>query len=125
MIEWKVEDKQLMDEISTLMGINKSVIQEVFEYQLINLVEKFSRDPLKATTVRLPLIGELYLKYTDDTELQDGSIQTNFNSFISLSDNLKKMLSKTIDESPTDGDSELDNILQEKIEAAIFSSLES
>jgi hypothetical protein len=125
MIEWDIEDKHLIEEISALTGLTKLVIQEVFEFQFINIIERFSKDPLRATTIKLPLVGELYVKYTDDDEQPDGSIKTNFNSFISLSQTLKSTLAKIISDSPEDTSTVVDQLLQEKIDNTIFSSLES
>jgi hypothetical protein len=123
-IEWTLDDKHLIEEISAMTGINKSVIQEVFEFQLINLVEKFSRDPDKAMTVKLPLIGDLYIKHQDDDQLADGTIKTNFNSFISLNHVLKSTLAKIIDTPPSETTTVLDDLIQDKIDNTIFSSLE-
>jgi hypothetical protein len=125
MIDFTLEDKHSIEEVSALTGINKSVIQEVYEFTFINIVEKFSRDPEKAMTIRLPLIGDLYIKYSDDEEQSDGSVKTNFNTFISLSQNLKSTLSRIIDDSPSDTSTVIDELIQEKIDSTIFSSLES
>jgi hypothetical protein len=125
MIDFTLEDKHSIEEVSALTGINKSVIQEVYEFTFINIVEKFSRDPEKAMTIRLPLIGDLYIKYSDDEEQSDGSVKTNFNTFISLSQNLKSTLSRIIDDSPSDISTVIDELIQEKIDSTIFSSLES
>jgi hypothetical protein len=125
MIDFTLEDKHSIEEVSALTGINKSVIQEVYEFTFINIVEKFSRDPEKAMTIRLPLIGDLYIKYSDDEEQSDGSVKTNFNTFISLSQNLKSTLSRIIDDLPSDISTVIDELIQEKIDSTIFSSLES
>lgn len=125
MIDWNVEDKHLIEEISALTGLTKSVIQEVFEFQFINIVAKFSQDPEKAMTIKLPLVGELYVKYQDDAEQADGTIKTNFNSFISLSQTMKSTLAKIIDNAPADTSTVIDELIQDKINNTVFSSLES
>jgi hypothetical protein len=124
-ITWSLDDNHMIEEISAMTGINKSAVKEVLEFQLISVIEKFSRDPSKATTVRIPLIGDLYIKYADDDEQADGSVKTNFNTFISLSQEMKTTLAKIIDNSPLETSTILDDIIQEKIDSTVFSTLET
>jgi hypothetical protein len=121
---WTLDDKAMIEETSALSGINKSVIKEAYEYVMINVIQKFALDPTKAVTIRIPLIGDLYLKHSDDEEQNDGSIKTNFNSFISLSKELKSSLAAIVDSSSGNVTTVVDDILDEKINLTTFSSIE-
>lgn len=122
---WTLDDKAIIEEASALSGINKIVLKEAFEYIFINMIQRFSADPSKAMTCRIPLIGDLYIKYVDEEEQNDGSFKTNFNSFISLSKELKTTLAKIVDNSANDTTTIVDDILDQKISESVFTSIES
>jgi hypothetical protein len=112
------EQKQLIEEISALSGIQREVIREVFEFQLVRWAEKIAENPDKLVRLKIPFLGELAVKYESDEILDTGEMTTNVTVFHSLDDSFKKLIGDIHDE----GDNVVMDLLLKKIKNAVLTS---
>lgn len=112
------EQKILIDEISALSGIQKEVIREVFEFQLIRWAEKIAKNPDKLVKLNIPFLGSIAVKYDKDIILPSGEMTTEVTTFHVLDDQFKKLVGDIHDE----GDSLVIDLLNKKLLAAVLSS---
>ena len=112
------EQKQLIEEISALSGIQREVIKEVFEFQLVRWAEKIAENPDKLVKLKIPFMGEMLVKYESDEILETGEMTTNVLVFHSLDDSFKKLIGDIHDES----DNVVTDLLMKKIKNAVLTS---
>ena len=112
------DQKQLIEEISALSGIQREVIREVFEFQLIRWAEKIAEHPDKLVKLKIPFLGEIAVKYDKDEILDTGEMTTQVTAFHNLDDSFKKLVGDIHDE----GDSIVIDLLMKKIKSAVLTS---
>jgi hypothetical protein len=112
------EQKQLIEEISALSGIQRDVIREVFEFQLIRWAEKIAASPDKLVKLKIPFMGDIAVKYAGDEILDTGEMTTNVTVFHNLDDSFKKLIGDIHDE----GDNIIIDLLMKKIKNAVLTS---
>lgn len=109
------DQKRLVDEISALSGIQKEVIRECWEFTLIRWTEQIASNPGKLTTLEIPFIGKLSVRYEEDTIEASGAVSTKIFTGFEPSTLLKKLVGDIEDE----GDSVVTDLLKKKIEVAL------
>jgi hypothetical protein len=114
------ETKHLIEEISALSGIQRDVIREVWEFTFIRWLEQITNDPEKLQTLTIPFLGAVGVRYTGDTLNDDGSLETQAESFVALSSSFRSVLGDVYDEKRNI----IIDILQKKIDNAISTILE-
>lgn len=112
------EQKQLIEEISALSGIQREVIKEVFEFQLVRWAEKIAENPDKLVRLKIPFMGEMVVKYEGDEILDTGEMSTNVTAFHNLDPSFKKLVGDIHDE----GDNIVTDLLMKKIKNAVLTS---
>lgn len=112
------EQKQLIEEISALSGIQRDVIKEVFEFQLIRWAEKIAESPDKLVSLKIPFLGSIAVKYDSDEILESGEMTTNITSFHAVDDSFKKLVGDIHDEA----DNVVIELLMKKIKSAVATS---
>lgn len=118
----KIDDdtRHTIEEISALSGIQRDVVREVWEFTLINWLEKLTRSPEKLNNLTIPFMGQVGVKYVDDVLNATGGIDTNVNAFISLSPFFTSLIGDVIDERQN----VIIDVLQKKIDNALANVLE-
>lgn len=116
----KIDDdlKRLIDETSSLSGIQKDAIREVFEFLLIRWAEQVASNPNGLARLQIPFLGTIAVRYKGDTILESGEVETEVDAFFSLSDRFKKLVGDIHDE----GESIVIDLLKKKIDNAILTS---
>jgi len=110
------ETKRVIEEISALSGIQRDVVREVWEFTLINWIEKITRDPAKLTTLTVPHLGQVGVKYVNDVLNEtDGTIDTQVEAYLSLSPAFRTLVGDIFDEKRN----VIIDILQSKIDTAL------
>ena len=110
--------KRLVDEVSTLSGIQREAVREVFEFLLVRWAEQVASNPNALAKLQVPFLGTIAVRYKSDEVLPSGEVSTNVDAFFSLSDQFKKLVGDIHDE----GDSVVTNLLRKKIENAVLTS---
>lgn len=87
----KDEHKQFIDELSALSGIQKDVIKEVLEFQIIWWAEKLAKDPDKFTRLNIPYMGTVAIKY-NPVEKRGEEETPPVTAFVSLEEGFEKMV---------------------------------
>lgn len=117
-IQWTEEDKSLIEEISTLYGINKQVVEEVFEYLFLSSLEKILKSeigtPIK---IHIPCIGELYIR----ADLE-GQNEISLNFFSSLTESFKGLILNRFNDPQKVRDT-IDSIVVEKIKNLLYEKI--
>lgn len=118
----KLDDdtKSMLEEISAISGIQRDVVREVWEFTLIRWVEKLTKDPKKLTTLTVPFLGQVGIRYVEDILKEDGTIDTKADAYLALSPTFKTLVGDVYDE-------KLDviiAILQKKIDNALITALD-
>lgn len=114
------ETKLMLEEISAISGIQRDVVREVWEFTLIRWIEKLTKDPKKLTTLQVPFMGQVGVRYVDDLLKEDGTIETRVDAFLSLDSSFKAIVGDIYDEKKDI----IINILQKKIDNALSALLE-
>lgn len=91
------ETKHILEEISTISGIQRDVIREVWEFTMIRWIEQITRDPTKLNRLQVPFLGTVGVRYVEDQLGADGSIETSVDCFIGLSPFFKKVIGEVYD----------------------------
>lgn len=91
------ETKHTIEEISALSGIQRDVIREVWEFTLIRWIEQLTKDPTKLTTLQVPFLGSVGVKYVNDSLGANGDIETAVDSYACLSPFFKKLIGEIYD----------------------------
>lgn len=91
------ETRHTIEEISALSGIQRDVIREVWEFTLIQWVEKLTREPTKLNNLQVPFLGTVGVRYVEDQLGMDGTIETTVDSYVSLSPFFKKLIGEVYD----------------------------
>lgn len=112
------EQKQMIEEMSALSGIQREVIREVFEFQLVCWAEKIAKNPDKLVKLNIPFLGDIAVKYTGDEILETGEISTQVLVFNNLEDSFKKLIGDIHDE----GDNIVVDLLKKKIKNSVMTS---
>jgi len=114
---WKFtdEEKLFIDEISALSGIQKEVIREVLEFIFIRCAEKIAQNPQRMNVIQIPHLGTIGIRYEKDVLLEDGSVDTELNTFFSPSQQLKRLVGDIVDEK----ESIVISLLKKKIESSL------
>ena len=115
------ETKHTLEEISALSGIQRDVIREVWEFTLIRWIEQITKDPTKLNNIQVPFLGSIGIRYIDDQLAEDGTLETNVDSFICLSPFFKKLIGEIYDGKHN----VLTEILQKKIDNAIANVIDA
>ena len=118
----KLDDdtKHLVEEISALSGIQRDIVREVWEFTLLRWIEIVTRDPERLQTLSVPFLGQVGVRYTGDALKEDGSLETQAESFVSLSPLFLKILGDVYDEKTN----LLTDILEKKIDDSVASSVD-
>lgn len=118
----KLDDatKHTIEEIAALSGIQRDVVREVWEFTLIHWLEKITRDPTKLTTLQIPFLGQVGVKYVEDTLNAEGGIDTKVDAFIALSPFFKSLIGDVFDEKQN----VIIDVLQKKIDSALANVLD-
>lgn len=114
------ETKLMLEEISAISGIQRDVVREVWEFTLIRWIEQLTKDPKKLTTLQVPFMGQVGVRYVDDTLREDGTMETKVDAFLSLDPSFKSIIGNIYDEKRDI----IINILQKKIDNALSALLE-
>jgi hypothetical protein len=114
------EQKQLLEEISNLAGIQRAVIREVWEFTLISWVEKITKktaeNPNGLTSLDIPFLGKVGVRYNGDEQTASGTVTTNVAAFVTLDPLFTKLIGDIIDEK----DSIITDLLIQKAENALL-----
>jgi len=110
------EQKQLIEEISAISGLQKEVIREVWEFSAIRWAEQILSDTSKMHRLVVPYLGTVGVKYINDTVEPTGAVSTNVEAFAALSPQFKKMVGDLVDEGPN----VIESLLERKISSAIL-----
>jgi hypothetical protein len=87
------ETKELIEYTSNLMGVDKSIIKEVYQYMLFTWFLKLSQSDKKVTSVQVPYLGKIGLRYGQETLSKDSdSIEPQVDAYVILNEEFKKML---------------------------------
>lgn len=106
------DSKDMLTDISSLMGVKVEIVKQVWEYTLFTWFLKISKNPEKLTSIVVPYLGHIGLRYkNEEVDNISGTLKTNVDSFISLSDEFKNMYGNIINEAQT----ALPKYLQSKI----------
>lgn len=104
--------KDMVEEISTLLGVKAEIVKTVWEFTLLTYLLKYSKSENKVKSLSIPYIGNIGIRYNGDSvENTKDSLSGDFDVFISLNDDFKKML-HSIEIGSTD---EIINLLQNEI----------
>lgn len=114
------ETKLMLEEISAISGIQRDVVREVWEFTLIRWIEKLTKDPKKLTTLQVPFMGQVGVRYVDDLLKEDGTMETRVDAFLSLDPSFKAIVGDIYDEKKDI----IISILQKKIDSALSALLE-
>ena len=107
----------LLNEISAISGIQRVVIREVWEYMLISWAEKLASNEGKLTTLKVPFLGNIAIQYKEDIMNENGTVSTEVNQFVNVSDSFKKLVGDIHDEKFN----VIDTLLKKKIDSALLS----
>ena len=110
------DTKNMVSEVSTLLGVSQSLIKEIFEYMLLDFAVKLSKNPDQLTKLDIPYVGSLYVKYKDDELDENGELNTIVDCNVALYPSFKKLVGDIHDEGYTD----LIPVFTKKIEQAIM-----
>ena len=110
------DTKNIILEVSALSGISQNVIKEVFEYMLINWSVKISDNPDTYSSLDIPYLGTVHIRYKDDKVADDGSLFTEVDAYVDIDDSFKNLVGTIHDE----GRTELVSMMLKKIEQAIM-----
>ena len=110
------DTKNMVSEVSTLLGVSQSLVKEIFEYMLLDFAIKISKNPDESTKLDIPYIGSLFVKYKEDQVDENGELNTIVDCDIELYPSFKKLIGDLHDEGYTD----LIPIFTKKIEQAIM-----
>lgn len=118
----KVDDetKSVLEEISAISGIQKDVVREVWEFTLLRWIEKITKDPKKLTSLQIPFLGRVGVRYVDDVLNNDGTVETKVDAFLSLDPFFTTLVGDIYDEKKN----VIIDILQKKIDNALMTMLE-
>jgi hypothetical protein len=114
------ETKSLIEEISAISGFSKEIIREVWEFTLFKWVEKITTNPKKLNTLVVPFLGKVGIRYEHDSIKEDGTLNTEVTSVISLDSTFKKLVGDIVDE----GHSIITEALEKKIDNALMNVLD-
>ena len=110
------DTKNMVSEVSTLLGVSQSLIKEIFEYMLLDFAVKLAKSPDQLTKLDIPYVGSLYVKYKDDELDKNGELETIVDCNVALYPSFKKLVGDIHDEGYTD----LIPVFTKKIEQAIM-----
>lgn len=117
MISLNEEMSRLLEEVSSVSGIQRNVIKEVWDFLLIHWAEKIAKNEGALTELTIPYIGKVAVKYVKDSLNEDGTISTEVQQFINLSDEFKKLVGDIHDEKWN----VIDEMLEKKLDFTLFS----
>lgn len=106
--------KQTIEEIAALSGIQKGVIREVYEFTFVRWAEKIAEGGM--AQLEIPFLGTLGVRYAGDNIEDSGEVTTKVDAFISLAPSFKKLVGDIHDE----GSSVVVDLLQKKLENALL-----
>ena len=110
------DSKNVILEVSALSGLAQNIVKEVLEYLAYSWAVRIVDCPDNFTPLRIPYLGEVYIKYKDDKVNTNGDIETEVETFVNLAPGFKKLIGDLHDE----GYSELVPWMQKKIEQAVM-----
>ncbi len=110
------DTKAFVIEISALSGIPQNVVKEVLEYMLVDWAVKITDRPDEFVELSIPYIGNIGVKYEKDIITPEGDLSTEVSSYVNLSSSFRKLIGDLHDEART----ELNDLLQRKIEQAVL-----
>ena len=119
-IPFNEEDESVFEEISTITGYTVNVVREVFDFMVVNFCQKLAECGAHACELRIPFLGNIYVDYKNDYIKEDGSLGTEVNAFVSLSEDFKSAVGDIHDEGPCI----VTRLLKKKIENSIASSFD-
>jgi hypothetical protein len=117
MANLKLDDfeKNLIEEISVLVGLSPTVVREVLEATLLRQIEFL----LKGNEIYIPFLGKLFIRYVED-EWIAGAKSAKVDAFFSASDLLKRFVGEINEgDSPT-----LKTLMKKKIQGQLQSILD-
>ena len=117
MIKFDEDTLRMITEISAMSGIQRAVIKEIFEYLLLYWAEAIAKADGKMAILKVPLLGNVSVKYKGDIINKDGTLGTEVQQFVNISDFLKKLIGDIHDEKYN----EVDKLLKKKINSALSS----
>ena len=95
-IELDDNTKDLISKTSTLLGVDESIIKEVYQYMLFSWFLKLSENNNRVNTISIPYLGHIGIRFNDEdimTSSDSGAdILPEVDTFIVLNDNFKKLL---------------------------------
>lgn len=90
------DTKDLIQKTSTLLGVDASIIKEVYQYMLFSWFLKLAENNNRVNTISIPYLGHLGLRFNDEDIMtsSDSGIDVipEVDAFIVLNDSFKKML---------------------------------
>ena len=85
------EEKELLTDISSLLGVKQDTIKQVWEFTIFAWLLKFKDNPEKLCRLVIPFFGSIGIKYKSDVISNDG-LTLDFDVFVSVDDNFKKLM---------------------------------
>lgn len=104
--------KDMIEDISTLLGVKSDIVKSVWEFTLISWLLKYSKSENKVKSITVPYLGTIGIRYNGDTISNNSSkLSGDYDVFVSLSDEFKNLLySVDINDSK-----EISNLIQSEI----------
>lgn len=85
--------KDMVNDISTLLGVKNDIVRTVWEFTLLACLLKYSKSENKVKQLSIPYIGTLGIRYNGDSvENTSEKLTGDFDVFVALNDDFKKML---------------------------------
>lgn len=104
--------KDMVNDISTLLGVKSDIVKTVWEFTLLAYLLKYSKSENKVKQISIPYVGTLGIRYNGDSiKNSNDKLSGDFDVFVALNDDFKKML-HSIEIGST---SEITNLLQSEI----------
>ena len=120
-IPFNEEDERVFEEISAITGYAVNVVREVFDFMAVNFCQKLAECDAHACELRIPFLGSVLVDYKSDYVKSEGSLGTDVDASVSLSEEFKSLIGDVHDEGPN----VVTRLLKKKIEAGIASSFEA
>lgn len=104
--------KEMLDDISALLGVKSDIVKAVWEFTLISWLLKYSESDSKVKQITVPYLGTIGIRYNGESISNDNdNISGEFDVYVALSENFKSLLHSV----EINSSKEISEMLQEKI----------
>lgn|SRR5574344_267526 len=120
LFEQDEDTKKMLQEISATFGVKSEIVKECWEYTIFVMLLNIASNEKGIINLKVPYIGTIGLRNNGTMVDEKGEAVPDIESFISISDNFKKLFQKVQHGSYAD----LSNYLQHKYIEPIVDNIE-